>query len=390
MDNIIEGNDINVSVIIPVYNAENFLEKCLDSVLKQTYRKFEVVLVNDGSEDRSVAICEKFANRDNRIKLIHKQNEGLICARLTGIEAAKGELLAFVDADDWVEASFLACLVNMMESAEADIVIGGCIYEDDGKAVYETNKIASGIYEGKHLTKVVYPRMLHYQDFNQFGILPFVWNKLFRKKILEKCYDNIDTKIYDGEDVAVVFPYLLYSQKVVIIDECLNHYRIHENSMTFSKGESYYENVSRLYLYLNGLFKKSGYYDIMLPQLNQYMRMMIWQGNPKGFIGAEQIYFPFHSVPGGSDIIIYGAGYLGKIYYHQLKKTNYCNVISWVDKNYYNIFDTERVIECPTVIPLKKYDYVIIAVINKEMQEEIRESLCKYGVYKRKIICGAI
>lgn len=375
-----------MSVIIPIYNAEKFLGKCLDSVLNQTYEKYEVILVDDGSDDMSGVMCDRYADKNSRIRVIHKKNEGLICARISGIEMARGDWIAFVDADDWVEDIFLECLANVMESEGVDIVISGCIYEESENRIFEKNNIASGLYEKNNLVKDIYAKMLYYKDFFQFGILPYMWNKLFRKDLIKKCYENIDVEIYDGEDVTVVYPYLLLAERVMVISECLYHYRIHKESITANKGDGYYENVSKLYIYLNTTFKKSIYYNILLPQLNQYMRMMIWQSDPDSFIKSQQIFFPFCSVPCGSNIILYGAGRFGQTYFHQLQKTGYCKIIAWVDKNCYNIRGVECIIESPEVIAIKEFDYIVIAVFDKKIQEEICMDLSKYGLSREKMI----
>lgn len=102
-------------------------------------------------------------------------------------------------------------------------------------------------------------------------------NKVFHKEFLKSCYLNIDTKIYDGENVAVTYPYLLSSKKVVVMDAPMYHYRIHENSMTNKRDRGFYENVSRRYLHLNRVYKASKYYEVTCPRQDKYMRMMIWK-----------------------------------------------------------------------------------------------------------------
>ncbi len=380
---------MKISVIVPIYNAESFLEKCIDSILKQTYIGFELILVDDGSWDRSGSICDEFSKKDDRIQVIHKKNEGLICARITGVEAAKGEYVAFVDADDWVEDSFLERLVNPMEDVGADIVVSGCISEIDGRSDKITNLIPSGIYDENQLKTVIVPQMLCYKEFYQFGILPYMWNKLFRRDILRTCYVDIDTKIYDGEDVAVVYPYLLQVKKAVVIEDCLYHYRIHENSMTAKKKDSFYENISRLYLHLNRQFGASEYYDLLLPQLKQYMKWMVWNGLSEEEREMERQYcFPFGKVAGGSEIILYGAGGVGIRYYQQLKRTDYCRLISWVDRGYSRLAAHGLPVESPGVIPLKKYDYIVIAVANAEIREEIKMYLLDIGIKEVQIVMG--
>ena len=123
---------MNISVIVPIYNGELYVEKCINSILAQTNRCFELVLVDDGSTDNSGKICETFAEKDSRVKVIHKKNAGLINARITGIEAAKNELISFVDADDWIDEMFLERMAAVLEDENADIVISGCMAEKCG------------------------------------------------------------------------------------------------------------------------------------------------------------------------------------------------------------------------------------------------------------------
>lgn len=379
---------MKISVIVPVYNGELYIEKCITSILEQTYTEFELILVNDGSTDHSGTICEKFANKDRRIKVVHKKNGGLISARITGIEEAKGKWISFVDSDDWIDTFFLERMINVAEKSAADIVISGCISENSGVSEKITNLIPSGIYEENELEMSFIPKMLYYQGFYQFGILPYMCNKIFNREILKKCYENIDTKIYDGEDVAVVYPYILYSKRIAVIDECMYHYRIHEKSMTFQKKKGFYENVSRLYIHLYKIFSTSKYYEVMLPQLNQYMRLMIWIGIPEENRKKEGYLFPFEKVPYGSDVILYGAGAVGIEYYQQLKRSNYCNIVTWVDRNYLGMAGQGFLIESPNMISFKKYDYIVIANIKEEIRKEIKEFLLEMGISENKIIMG--
>ena len=111
-----------VSVIVPVYNAEKYLEKCVNSIVNQTYKNLEIILINDGSKDNSLALCKKF-NADARVVVIDQENRGAAGARNSGISVATGDYISFVDADDWVENSFIEKLVNLIQSTDSDISI---------------------------------------------------------------------------------------------------------------------------------------------------------------------------------------------------------------------------------------------------------------------------
>lgn len=114
-----------ISVIVPIYNAEQYLEKCIDSIINQTYTNFEIILVNDGSTDNSGSICDEYAKKDSRIRVIHKENGGLSSARNVGLDNANGEYVSFVDSDDWIEQDMLETLYNSCEENNAEISCGG-------------------------------------------------------------------------------------------------------------------------------------------------------------------------------------------------------------------------------------------------------------------------
>lgn len=380
--------DIKISVVVPIYNAGKYLQTCLTSIINQTYQNFEAILVDDGSTDDSGLICDQFAGQDERLQVIHKRNEGLICARKTGLMAAHGDYIAFVDADDWVDADFLETGVRRMEHEKADIVITGCIRENGICPETVQNRIGSGIFDVLGLVNEVYPRMLHYEAFYEFGILPYIWNKFYKKQLLELCYEDIDTRIYDGEDVAVVYPYLLKVQKAVITEDAKYHYRIHSESMTANRREDYYENTARLYLRLASKFQETAYCQCMMLQLDSYMRMMIWQGNPGAFIESTKFIFPFGRILQGASIILYGAGYVGQIFHHQVILSGYCTVAAWVDKGYQREELRQMGVVSMDALHTQQYDYVVLAVSNAEVAEEIANQLISCGVNKEKIILG--
>lgn len=382
------GADIKISVIVPIYNAGKYLEICLDSIINQTYQNFEAILVDDGSTDGSGLICDQYAEQDERVWVIHKKNEGLICARKTGIMAAHGDYIAFVDADDWIDADFLETGVRKMDYENADIVITGCVRENGICPETVQNRICSGVYDVLGLIKEVYPRMLHDEAFYEFGILPYIWNKFYKRQLLETCYIDIDTKIYDGEDVAVVYPYLLKTKKAVIAEEAKYHYRIHGESMTARKKDDFYANTARLYLHLASKFQESDYASCMMPQLDDYMRMMIWQGKPSGFIESTKFIFPFKEIPKEASVILYGAGYVGQIFRYQVLQSGYCTVAAWVDKGYQREELNRMGVVGMDVLHTLQYDYVVLAVSNAEVAAEITEQLLSYGVNREKIIVG--
>lgn len=377
---------MKLSVIVPVYNTENYIEQCLDSLMNQTYKDFELIIIDDGSEDRSGEICDKYALKYKNINVTHKENEGLIAARIEGINKAVGQYIAFVDSDDWVDEDFIEFLITNMESKQADIVVTGIIREEKTKSETVINKISSGTYERQDLEKQIFPKMLYFQGFYEFGILPYMCVKIFKKEILINCYKGIDTDIYWGEDVIIVYPYLLQANKAVICEETKYHYRRHSQSMTAERKKDFYANTARLYLYLYKVFQKTEFSECMLEQLDQYLRLMVWNKSPKHFIEADRNIFPFGKVTKGANIVLYAAGDVGRRYYNHIKRTKYCNIVAWIDSKYDSAELRALGIESVDVITERKFDYLVIAIENSDIANQVRDMLVKMGVEVSKII----
>lgn len=373
-----------VSVIIPVYNVEKFLHRCLDSIAAQIYRDFEVLLIDDGSEDLSGKICDEYASEYPYMKVFHEENKGVVCARKTGVENARGRYIAFADADDWVEAEFLSVLAGIMEKERPDIVISGYWKNVKGEELKSINRIKPGVYEREGILEF-YKKMLHYGGFYEFGIQPFLWNKLFRRDMLLDCMD-IEPRIYEGEDVAIIFPYMLKAEKIAVITDCLYHYMIRPTSSSKNRKFNFQENTSRLYLYLNQKFQQSEHYGFLLPQLNAYLRMMIYYEDRESFIETEKDIFPFYDVPKDSKIILYGAGYVGKVYYNQLALSGYCQVAAWVDAAYQKEEYARMGVLGLETIYESEYDYIVIAVKDTNVVNSIKKDLLECHVPEEKII----
>lgn len=174
---------MKISVIIPVYNAEKFLHKCLDSVLNQTYKDYEIILVNDGSKDNSGAICDEYAAKYDFIRAFHKENGGASSARNYGLKLAQGEYINFVDADDWMELDMYEKLVNAAGDG-VDLVMCNC-KRPDGNGGYNkfTYDLPSGYYDRERILESVYPCMIM-QEHMDFNPLIAPWGKLYKRSLL--------------------------------------------------------------------------------------------------------------------------------------------------------------------------------------------------------------
>lgn len=214
-----------ISIIIPIYNSEKYLTHCLDSILKQTYQDFEVILVNDGSTDNSAKICDNYTITDARFKVIHKQNQGVSIARNTGISYAKGEYISFIDSDDWIENDYLKNMINIATSS-ADLIVSGVIY-DYSIENHKTKTVKDNIFnicDSNFFHELVKSRLL-------FGPVA----KLYKTDIIKSKKIKFPEDISYGEDRLFNYEYLKYVTKIATINSCNYHYIMHNSGSLSSK-----------------------------------------------------------------------------------------------------------------------------------------------------------
>lgn len=191
-----------ISIIIPIYNTERYLSECLDSIISQTYKNWECILVDDGSKDNSPKICDEYVNKDSRFSVIHKANAGVSAARNDGLNKAQGEWITFVDSDDYLRPLFLE---HLLKHQEADIVWNGTqFFSGNDEKVQYNDCIAS---EAESIGLALKRNMFHWA----FGT---PWGKLYRHSIIEMNNLRFDVKMFFREDEVFLFQYLLYCNKV--------------------------------------------------------------------------------------------------------------------------------------------------------------------------------
>lgn len=216
-----------LSLIVPIYNVEKYLEKCINSILNQTFSDFELILVNDGSPDNCKSICEKYEKIDKRIKVVNKENGGLSSARNAGLDIAKGEYIGFIDSDDWIHVDMYKKLIEIAEKNSADIVQCDYIdaYDDDTTI---TNK---DTYNWKVIDKFEAIKML--VEFGREHVVGVVsWNKVYRRSL----FDSIRFPVGRlNEDEFTTYKLLYKSNKIVFGDEKLYFYRQTPNSIMNKK-----------------------------------------------------------------------------------------------------------------------------------------------------------
>lgn len=204
-----------VSVIVPVYKAEKFIAKCIESILGQTYKNLELILVDDGSPDRSGEICDEYAAKDNRIRVIHTDNHGVSHARNTGLDRATGEYVCFVDSDDWVSPDYIQ---NLIPEQGEDLVHGGYVHMAKGemtkKAFFQAHTASRSQW-----------RENFEENWSQ-GALMAPWGNSYKRAILEEHHIRFPTDLDIAEDMVFNLEYLIHCELVRYHEQCDYFYRV--------------------------------------------------------------------------------------------------------------------------------------------------------------------
>ena len=223
-----------VSIIVPIYNVDKYLTKCVRSIIDQSYKNLEIILVDDGAKDNSSQICDDFAKIDNRVKVIHKENAGLVAARKTGLISSTGDYILHIDGDDWVLPNYVEKMMDVVKKYNVDIVCCGSIsvFPDCEKRVML--KPRCGMFDKVQLKKEIYPFLI--EDTSAAYFAPSAWAKLFKKELLLKYEMQVDDGIVMGEDGAFTKPSVFGANSIYILDDYLYCYnQLNVTSITRGK-----------------------------------------------------------------------------------------------------------------------------------------------------------
>lgn len=369
-----------VSIIIPLYNVQEYVGECIESILKQSYEHFEVVVMDDGSTDNSAEICKKYVDRDMRVKYFRQENQGVASARKNAAKKISGQYVMFVDADDYIGENLLEEL--MLKTEEYDLVTSG-YYNGYGKNVKCFDGIEEGAYYTQEDLKYVCANMIFKDD--QMGILRTMWAKLYQAELVKKVFEEIDENIIWGEDGDFLYRYILKCKSISVTRVCGYHYRMRESSAVHSVNKEYLRNIDSVYQALEPVFTSHVYSHLLLPQLQRWVMQMINQapyylGFPLEMHNTPYSYPDLKTIA-GKNVIIYGAGNVGRSYKVFFEKYGICNVVLWVDKN-------ARLEECDRVESILniKYEYIVLAIKQVFLAEEIRKELTDLGVENHMIL----
>lgn len=373
------SNDV-ISVIVPVYNVESYLHKCINSIINQSYSNLQIILVNDGSTDHSGEICDQYEQLDYRVEVIHKENGGLTTARRAGMGIASGKYIGFVDADDYIDHEMYKTLYTVAEQYQADFVHSGYFEDSEDKILCAPKKI-------KHYKNVKKEELLSnlFSLYPDAELGPAIWPNIFSRELIIKCYSFVPDYQSYGEDLISMCCCIIKGSNFVSIPNAFYHYSKRNDSISNSISEKRFLDYYQLYCLLKEILIANNFQESIIRILKKRFILLAMQAL------AEQsgIYIPKYRYPDitglkGKRIVLYGSGKVGQDFYYQISKYQDCNIIKWIDREEHN-FDYATVQKIIAIQNLS-YDIILIAVYDEFIAWEIQKNLVFSGVDKQKIL----
>lgn len=351
------------SVIVTIYNLEEYLEKCLDSILKQTYEDFEIVLVDDGSSDKSGEICDYYSKRDSRVVVLHKKNGGLISARVAGLNIARGEYSIFVDADDWIENNELEFVGEIVNKYHPDMIEFGFFKDYSDIVEWRHAAIDEGFYNSNSFWVQINDLIKSKPCF----VRPFegtIWCKAVRTELFRLVENKLCPEITWGEDLMALYS-LLHNIENVYITHCpLYHYVVRKDSMMHASSTQQLQLVKHE---LDMIWKRYCENDSIA--YKQYLlKYMTFLETPQY---ALEKYVSKLISP-GQRIVIFGKGVFSKGIIEACSEMK-INIVAVIDSH-----DVER-------ISAIEYDVIFIAITVSTIVEKVIQLLREMEIESEKI-----
>lgn len=398
-----------VSIIVPVYNGEKYLRRCISSLVQQMHKNIEIIIVNDGSTDKTLSIIMKYVENDKRCIIINQKNQGVTIARKEGLRRATGDFVVFVDSDDWAEPDMVGKMLAKQSKTNADIICMGHIREmGDEQSKEERGQISQGVYAGMAL-KIFYKKMFYVSPESGWGIWPALWAKLYKKDIIKNAIEKADERIIYGEDAAIMFSACFDAEKIAVDDSCLYHYfTVNESSVSKSQNKYLLENMYYLYNYMKNLFEQQDEKDVLIEQLEYYMGNLMnhagrvlfnmscyftdlfWAKKEaeqwkikydslreciEKIVGQHEWLVPFEEIKDVRNILLIGMKDIMEDYEKQLRNNNKYKVVALIE----DLCEIEK-------ISGYQYDGILIATNNIKEKCYIELELLKKGISEKKII----
>lgn len=383
------NEQVDVSIIVPVFNAEKYLERCINSITSQTKENIEIICVDDGSTDNSLSILKKLSEDDNRVKVISQRNGGVSLARKSGLEKAKGEYIGFADADDWMEFDMIEQLYCTAVDNDVDVVCSGYYFEGDFVSEY-VDDVPEGLYcDGR--MDILRELTIYNLKNKSVGIRGSICSKIFRRKLIEEVFGLAPDNLAYSEDKMIVITSMLLANSVYMLKKSFYHYIKNPNSKVNTTDSSYLSKIDAFCQYAYSLYENPRFTESMRLQMEMYIIELLYKGinsrmpfKNKNLLWIDPYYLD--RFPHNASIVIYGAGDFGETYYRQISRRSDVKIVGWVDPNFEKYEETTLKICSPENIDSLNYDYILLAYKNKDKADSVKRKLVISGVDESKIL----
>lgn len=368
--------ELLLSVIVPVYNTEKYIRRCLDSLIKQKYTELEIILINDGSTDASAKICEEYVRRDSRIELYHKENAGAGSARKEALKYAKGDYITCVDSDDWIEENAYEELMDKANRLFPDVIACSFIKEFNDFQTLRKDYPDEGLYSKKEFFDVMKKAGDEKPFFCQI-VNGSLCCKLFKKQYFEKYQKAVPSEINLSEDMAVTLPMLFEIDSIYIEKKPYYHYCQNKESSSWKWRTGEFERWNMLVVYLRQYYEiyKNDVIQRLILHSIYFSMMDLLYDVPTDYF-REGIPF-LSKIKRTSKVVIYGKGVYASNLLEVMKRYELCDVVCNVDST-----DAEVLFSMDE----NEYDYVVIAILDCLIIDKVKGYLEENGISYRKIL----
>lgn len=378
-----------ISVVVPIYNLDAYLYQCVSSIAAQSYRHIEIVLVDDGSTDNALEICEYFRKSDARIKVIAQPNRGLVSARKAGLNAASGKYVFYVDGDDWIEPDCLAQYHRLAVANDADMVIGDYKREFLGNFLTVRNAIAPGIYHRDRIEREILPSMISHGPFFSHGLRTYSWGKLYKRSLILELQNQVPEQVMVAEDAALIYPAIAQSETIVIADIALCNYRQRPNSILKSTQFDQRETgrIASAFQYLATALHSTPSPQGFAAQLRTYFAAIVTIRSG-AFLSQKNLYDRFEvfgPLVEGSRLAVYNSGSFGQHVFKHLQNNPAYTLVGWYDKDHQENAILRMPVSDPNGLKNVDFDHLLLPSFDPALHAEVNALFAKHGLDLAKV-----
>lgn len=378
-----------ISVVVPIYNLDAYLYQCVRSIVDQSYRQLEIILVDDGSTDNALEICEYFRKADPRVKVIAQPNGGLVSARKAGLNASTGQYVFYVDGDDWIEPDCLAQYHQLAVAHDADMVIGDYKREFLGNFLTVRNAIAPGVYPRERIEREILPSMISQGSFFSHGLKTYSWGKLYKRSLILDLQNQVPEQVMVAEDAALIYPAIAQSRTIVIASIALCNYRQRPNSILkstqFDPRET--ERIAAAFRYLARALHSAQSPHGFVQQLQAYFAAIVTIRSG-AFLSSKDLYDTFEvfgPLAKGARLAVYNSGSFGQHIYRHLQNNPAFALTGWYDKDHRENAILRMPVSDPNALKNTDFDHLLLPSFDPALHAEVNALFNQHGLDPTKV-----